>query len=71
MSIEFQEAFVKDQTVINTDGSYDYVDNNEVNLEPLADNVVESTVEENVESSGQESETQTGPQPKKVNINDL
>ena len=75
MSIEFQEAFVKDQTVINTDGSYDYVDNNEVNLEPLADNVIEATEEENVEPSGQESEpqsdTQTGPQPKKVNINDL
>lgn len=71
MSIEFQEAFLKDQTVINTDGSYDYVDNSEVNLEPLADNVIESTVEENVEPSGQESDTQTGQQPKKVNINDL
>lgn len=71
MSVDMQEAMVKDMAVVNTDGSYDYVETNEVNLEPLADNVVESTVEENVESSGLESDTQPGPQPKKVNINDL
>ena len=75
MSIEFQEAFVKDQTVINTDGSYDYVDNNEINLEPLADNVIESTeegiVEQSRQESGPQSDTQTGQQPKKVNINEL
>lgn len=71
MSIEMQEAYIKDMAVVNTDGSYDYVETNEVNLEPLADNVIESTVEENVEPNGQESDTQTGPQPKKVSLDEL
>ena len=71
MSIEMQEAYIKDMSVVNTDGSYDYVETNEVNLEPLADNVIESTVEENVEPSGQESDTQSGPQPKKVSLDEL
>lgn len=70
MSIEMQEAYVKDMAVVNTDGSYDYLETNEVDLEPLADDVIE-TNEEIVEQTGQESDTQTGPQPKKVNINDL
>lgn len=75
MSVDMQEAMVKDMAVVNTDGTYDYVDNSEINLEPLADNVIESTEEEFVEQTGQESgpqsDTQTGPQPKKVNINEL
>ena len=71
MSVDMQEAMVKDMAVVNTDGSYDYVETNEVNLEPLAENVVESVGEENVEQTGQERDTQTGLQPKKVNINDL
>lgn len=37
MSTEMQEAFVKDQAVINEDNTYDYVDTQEVNLEPIAD----------------------------------
>ena len=75
MSVDMQEAMVKDMAVVNTDGSYDYVETKEINLEPLADNVIESIEEEFVEQTGQESglqsDTQTGPQPKKVNINDL
>lgn len=71
MSVDMQEAMVKDMAVVNTDGSYDYVETNEVNLEPLADNVIESTVEENVEPSGQESDTQSGPQLKKVSLDEL
>ena len=71
MSVDMQEAMVKDMAVVNTDGSYDYIETNEVNLEPLADNVIEATEEENVESSGQRSEKEREPQPKKVNINEL
>ena len=41
MSTEMQEAFVKDQAVINEDNTYDYVDTQEVNLEPIADVEVE------------------------------
>ena len=41
MSTEMQEAFVKDQAVINTDNTYDYVDTQEVNLEPISDVEVE------------------------------
>lgn len=70
MSVDMQEAMVKDMAVVNTDGSYDYLETNEVDLEPLADDVIE-TNEEIVEQTGQESDTQTGPQPKKVNINEL
>lgn len=71
MSIEMQEAYVKDMAVVKEDGGYDYVETSEVNLEPLADNIIESAEEEVVEQSGQESDTQTGPQPKKININEL
>lgn len=37
MSTEMQEAFVKDQAVINEDGNYDYIDSPEVDLEPIVD----------------------------------
>ena len=66
MSVEFQEAFVKDQSVINTDGTYNYVDNNEINLEPIAETVVEQN-EELKESQQEDSDT-----PKKVsNLDEL
>ena len=71
MSVDMQEAMMKDMAVVKEDGTYDYVETNEVNLEPLSENIIESDEEENVEQSGQESDTQSGPQPKKVNINDL
>lgn len=67
MSVDMQEAMVKDMAVVNTDGSYDYVETNGVNLEPLAENVVEVNEEENINQN----ETTTESQPKKVNINDL
>lgn len=68
MSVDMQEAIVKDMAVVNTDGSYDYVETNEVNLEPLADNIIEAEEEQNdVHQTGQES----GQEIKKVNINEL
>ena len=60
MSVEFQEAFLKDQSVINTDGSYDYVDNKEVNIEPVAD-IQNDEVEE----------IQPKQEPKKVSLDEL
>lgn len=42
MSVDMQEAMVKDMSVVNTDGSYDYVDTKEVNLEPIAEPIAET-----------------------------
>lgn len=56
MSTEMQEAFVKDQAVINTDNTYDYVDTQDVNLEPIADAEIEEEHQEEV---------------KKVNLNEI
>lgn len=60
MSIDMQEALTKDMAVVNTDGSYDYVDNKEVNIEPIAD-IQNDEVEE----------IQTKQEPKKVSLDEL
>lgn len=66
MSIDMQEAMVKDMSVVREDGTYDYVDNNEINLEPIAETVVESN-DELKESQQEKSEV-----PKKVsNLDEL
>ena len=66
MSIDMQEAMVKDMSVVREDGTYDYVDNNEINLEPIAETVVEPN-EELKESQQEDSDT-----PKKVsNLDEL
>ena len=64
MSVEFQEALTKDMAVVNTDGSYDYVDNKEVNIEPVAD-IQTDEVEETQE------EQKVDSQPKKVSLDEL
>lgn len=70
MSIEIQEALTKDMSVMNTDGSYDYVDNKQnANLEPVENNTIE--INETEQESGLESNTQSGPQPKKVSLDEL
>ena len=45
MSIEMQEALVKDMAVIKEDGTYDYVDTQEINLEPIVEEPVEDKKE--------------------------
>ena len=66
MSIDMQEAMVKDMSVVREDGTYDYVDNNGINLEPIAETVVEPN-EELKESQQEDSDT-----PKKVsNLDEL
>ena len=57
MSTEMQEAFVKDQAVIDTEGNYNYIDSPEVDLEPI--------VEEEPE------EEQKKPKTKKVNLDEV
>lgn len=73
MSIEIQEALTKDMAVVNTDGSYDYVDNKQnVNLEPVENNTIEiNEIEQKKQESGQESDTQSVPQPKKVSLDEI
>lgn len=62
MSIEIQEALNKDMTVLKTDGSYDYIDNNPSVASP--DKVT-------IEASETESKTNEPKEIKKVNINEL
>ncbi len=57
MSIDMQEAYAKDMSVVKEDGTYDYVDTNDINLDSVADTIA---VEEPNEQ-----------QPKKVNIDEL
>ena len=57
MSIDMQEAYTKDMSVVKEDGTYDYVDTNDINLDSVADTIA---VEEPNEQ-----------QPKKVNIDEL
>ena len=64
MSIDMQEALTKDMAVVNTDGSYDYVDNKEVNIEPVAD-IQTNEVEETQEDQ------KVDNQPKKVSLDEL
>lgn len=56
MSTEMQEALVKDQSVINEDGNYDYIDSPEINLEPIVE---------------EEPEEKKKPKTKKVNIDEI
>lgn len=63
MSIDMQEALTKDMAVVNTDGTYDYVDNKEVNLEPIADI--------SVDGADDNSEEKINNPVKKVNIDEL
>lgn len=57
MSIDMQEAYTKDMSVVKEDGTYDYVDTNDINLDSVADTIA---VEEAKDQ-----------QPKKVNIDEL
>ena len=65
MSTEMQEAFVKDQAVINEDGNYDYIDSPEIDLEPIADTTIEEETEQN------EEEKSTKKIAKKVNLDEI
>lgn len=70
MSIEIQEALTKDMSVMNTDGSYDYVDNKQnANLEPVENNTIE--INETEQESGQQNEQQQITKPKKVSLDEL
>ena len=62
MSIEMQEAYTKDMSVVKEDGTYDYVDNQEINLEPIASNEEETETKEKELSVNQ---------PKKINIDEI
>lgn len=56
MSIEMQEAYVKDMAVINSDGTYDYVDNPSNDEEIIKKDIQEATsynVKENEDSKGE------------------
>lgn len=56
MSIEMQEAYVKDMAVINSDGTYDYVDNPNNDEEIIKKDIQEATsynVKENEDSKGE------------------
>lgn len=64
MSIDMQEAMVKDMAVVKEDGTYDYVDNKEVNLEPIAETVIEETGQQSGQENGQ-------VKPKKVSLDEL
>ncbi len=70
MSIEFQEAYIKDMTVVKEDGSYDYIDAKEVNLEPIVEIPVES---KDTSKEPQKEQQEEQPQePKKVsNLDEL
>ncbi len=63
MSVDMQEALTKDMTVVKEDGTYDYVDNKEINLEPVAD-IVE-------EKDNQQEDKKENIQPKKVGLDEL
>lgn len=66
MSIEIQEALTKDMSVINTDGSYNYVDN--VPQPEVIEGIVETTpLQENTSSTKQE----MAPKVTKVNLDEL
>lgn len=70
MSIEIQEALTKDMSVMNTDGSYDYVDNKQnANLEPVENNTIE--INETEQESGQQNEQQQITKMKKVSLDEL
>lgn len=70
MSIEIQEALTKDMSVMNTDGSYDYVDNKQnANLEPVENNTIE--INETEQESSQQNEQQQITKPKKVSLDEL
>ena len=62
MSIEMQEAYTKDMSVVKEDGTYDYVDTQEINLEPIASNEEETETKEKELSVNQ---------PKKINIDEI
>lgn len=63
MSIEMQEAYFKDMSVVKEDGSYEYVDTGEVNLEPI------TTIEEQPQT--EETKETVSEEPKKINIDEL
>ena len=62
MSIEMPEAYTKDMSVVKEDGTYDYVDTQEINLEPIASNEEETETKEKELSVNQ---------PKKINIDEI
>lgn len=69
MSIDMQEALTKDMAVVNTDGSYDYVDNKQnANLEPVENNTIE--INETEQDSSQQNEQQI-TKPKKVSLDEI
>jgi len=66
MSIEIQEALTKDMSVINTDGSYNYVDS--IPQQGVIEGIVETTpLQENTPPAKQE----TAPKVTKVNLDEL
>lgn len=66
LSIEMQEAFTKDMATINTDGTYDYVDNeNEDSDENSSPEIIEQDEVETAEIVSVE------PEEEQVNLNEL
>ncbi|MBR1386272.1 MAG: recombinase RecT [Bacilli bacterium] len=63
MSIDMQEALSKDMSVIKEDGTYNYIDNQEVEIE--------STLEVYNNTKDQEITSEDEIKPKKVNLNEL
>lgn len=68
MSIEMQEALSKDMSVIKEDGTYNYIDSQESEIEPTID--TDSNTEDQEMISEGEVENIT-VEPKKVNLNEL
>lgn len=64
MSIDMQEALTKDMAVVNTDGTYDYVDNKDINLEPIVDIPVDEVPET-------QEDQKVDNKPKKVSLDEL
>lgn len=61
MSIDMQEAMIKDMAVVKEDGTYDYIDNQPTVITPSADEINAETIEPVIKES----------EIKKVNIDEL
>jgi len=68
LSIEMQEAFTKDMATINTDGTYDYVDNDGDNSD---ENSSPEIIEQDEEVEKAEVVTAAEPVEEQVNLNEL
>lgn len=68
MSIEMQEAYAKDMATINTDGTYDYVDNEESDEETSQEVIEQDELIEDVQTSEPKVEVENEEQ---VNIDEI